>query len=131
MPLEEVPMPSADTPAAPRPADRAHIADAHDLLRVRGARENNLRGIDLDLPKRRLTVVPAAAGPRKGYLMFGAIAPEPQRMISETYSCFVQGFVPQLARPDMDSLEGLTTAIVVDQERMGANVRSTVGTVTD
>ena len=124
-------MPSADTPAAPRPADRAHIADAHDLLRVRGARENNLRGIDLDLPKRRLTVFTGVSGSGKSSLMFGTIAAESQRMINETYSSFVQGFMPQLARPDMDSLEGLTTAIVVDQERMGANVRSTVGTVTD
>lgn len=109
----------------------AHPADAHDLIRVRGARENNLRDISLDLPKRRLTVFTGVSGSGKSSLVFGTIAAESQRMINETYSSFVQGFMPQLARPDVDSLEGLTTAIIVDQERMGANVRSTVGTVTD
>ncbi|MDN6329929.1 MAG: excinuclease ABC subunit UvrA, partial [Brachybacterium sp.] len=112
-------------PASPHPAD------AHDLIRVRGARENNLRGISLDIPKRRLTVFTGVSGSGKSSLVFGTVAAESQRMINETYSSFVQGFMPQLARPDVDSLEGLTTAIIVDQERMGANVRSTVGTVTD
>ena len=109
----------------------AHPADVHDLIRVRGARENNLRDISLDIPKRRLTVFTGVSGSGKSSLVFGTIAAESQRMINETYSSFVQGFMPQLARPDVDSLEGLTTAIIVDQERMGANVRSTVGTVTD
>ena len=109
----------------------SHPADAHDLIRVRGARENNLRDISLDLPKRRLTVFTGVSGSGKSSLVFGTIAAESQRMINETYSSFVQGFMPQLARPDVDSLDGLTTAIIVDQERMGANVRSTVGTVTD
>ena len=109
----------------------AHPADVHDLIRVRGARENNLRDISLDIPKRRLTVFTGVSGSGKSSLVFGTIAAESQRMINETYSSFVQGFMPQLARPDVDSLEGLTTAIFVDQERMGANVRSTVGTVTD
>ncbi|MGO1479615.1 MAG: ATP-binding cassette domain-containing protein [Brachybacterium sp.] len=108
-----------------------HAADAHDLIRVRGARENNLRGISLDIPKRRLTVFTGVSGSGKSSLVFGTIAAESQRMINETYSSFVQGFMPQLARPDVDSLDGLTTAIIVDQERMGANVRSTVGTATD
>ncbi|MGO2556620.1 ATP-binding cassette domain-containing protein [Brachybacterium sp.] len=112
-------------PASPHPAD------AHDLIRVRGARETNLRGISLDIPKRRLTVFTGVSGSGKSSLVFGTVAAESQRMINETYSSFVQGFMPQLARPDVDSLEGLTTAIIVDQERMGANVRSTVGTVTD
>ena len=106
-------------------------ADAHDLIRVRGARENNLRDLSLDLPKRRLTVFTGVSGSGKSSLVFGTIAAESQRMINETYSAFVQGFMPQLARPDVDELQGLTTAIIVDQERMGANVRSTVGTVTD
>ena len=108
----------------------SHPADAHDLIRVRGARENNLRDISLDLPKRRLTVFTGVSGSGKSSLVFGTIAAESQRMINETYSSFVQGFMPQLARPDVDELSGLTTAIIVDQERMGANVRSTVGTVT-
>ena len=108
-----------------------HAADGHDLIRVRGARENNLRGIDLDLPKRRLTVFTGVSGSGKSSLVFGTIAAESQRMINETYSSFVQGFMPNLGRPDVDSLEGLTTAFIVDQERMGANARSTVGTVTD
>ena len=108
-----------------------HPADAHDVIRVRGARENNLRDLSLDLPKRRLTVFTGVSGSGKSSLVFGTIAAESQRMINETYSSFVQGFMPQLARPDVDELSGLTTAIIVDQERMGANVRSTVGTVTD
>ncbi|WP_270407072.1 excinuclease ABC subunit UvrA [Brachybacterium paraconglomeratum] len=108
-----------------------HPADAHDVIRVRGARENNLRDLSLDLPKRRLTVFTGVSGSGKSSLVFGTIAAESQRMINETYSSFVQGFMPQLARPEVDDLQGLTTAIIVDQERMGANVRSTVGTVTD
>jgi len=108
-----------------------HPADAHDVIRVRGARENNLRDLSLDLPKRRLTVFTGVSGSGKSSLVFGTIAAESQRMINETYSSFVQGFMPQLARPEVDELSGLTTAIIVDQERMGANVRSAVGTVTD
>ncbi|HEU0103866.1 MAG TPA: excinuclease ABC subunit UvrA [Mycobacteriales bacterium] len=108
-----------------------HPADRHDLIRVRGARVNNLRDISLEIPKRRLTVFTGLSGSGKSSLVFGTIAAESQRMINETYSAFVQGFMPTLARPDVDLLEGLTTAILVDQERMGANVRSTVGTATD
>jgi excinuclease UvrABC ATPase subunit len=100
-------------------------------IQVRGARENNLRDISLDIPKRRLTVFTGVSGSGKSSLVFGTVAAESQRLINETYSAFVQGFMPTLARPDVDSLEGLTTAIILDQERMGANVRSTVGTVTD
>jgi len=100
-------------------------------IEVRGARENNLRSVSLDIPKRRLTVFTGVSGSGKSSLVFGTIAAESQRLINETYSAFVQGFMPTLARPDVDSLEGLTTAIILDQERMGANVRSTVGTVTD
>jgi excinuclease UvrABC ATPase subunit len=108
-----------------------HSADSHDRIRVQGARENNLKNISLDLPKRRLTVFTGVSGSGKSSLVFGTIAAESQRMINETYSAFVQGFMPTLARPDVDVLEGLTTAIIVDQERMGANSRSTVGTATD
>jgi excinuclease UvrABC ATPase subunit len=100
-------------------------------IEVRGARENNLRDISLDIPKRRLTVFTGVSGSGKSSLVFATIAAESQRLINETYSSFVQGFMPTLARPDVDSLEGLTTALILDQERMGANVRSTVGTVTD
>ena len=110
---------------------RTHVADAHDLIRVQGARENNLQDVSLDLPKRRLTVFTGVSGSGKSSLVFSTIAAESQRMINETYSAFVQGFMPTLARPDVDVLEGLTTAIIVDQERMGANARSTVGTATD
>ncbi len=106
-------------------------ADNHDLIRVRGARENNLTGVDVDLPKRRLTVFTGVSGSGKSSLVFGTIAAESQRLINETYSAFVQGFMPTLARPEVDLLDGLTTAIIVDQERLGANPRSTVGTVTD
>jgi len=106
-------------------------ADSHDVIRVRGAREHNLRDVDVDLPKRRLTVFTGVSGSGKSSLVFGTIAAESQRMINETYSAFVQGFMPSQARPDVDVLEGLTTAIIVDQERMGANSRSTVGTATD
>ncbi len=108
-----------------------HVADAHDLIRVRGARVNNLKDISVDIPKRRLTVFTGVSGSGKSSLVFGTIAAESQRMINETYSAFVQGFMPTLARPDVDVLDGLTTAIIVDQERMGANTRSTVGTATD
>ncbi|MFC8303371.1 ATP-binding cassette domain-containing protein [Specibacter sp. NPDC057265] len=109
----------------------AHQADSHEMIRVRGARVNNLKNVSVEIPKRRLTVFTGVSGSGKSSLVFGTIAAESQRMINETYSAFVQGFMPTLARPDVDVLEGLTTAIVVDQERMGANPRSTVGTVTD
>ncbi|MCP2032976.1 excinuclease UvrABC ATPase subunit [Okibacterium sp. HSC-33S16] len=112
-------------------AAETHPADRHDLIRVQGARVNNLKDISLVLPKRRLTVFTGLSGSGKSSLVFGTIAAESQRMINETYSAFVQGFMPNLARPDVDVLEGLTTAIIVDQERMGANSRSTVGTATD
>jgi excinuclease UvrABC ATPase subunit len=107
------------------------LADSHDLIRVQGARENNLKGVSVELPKRRLTVFTGVSGSGKSSLVFATIAAESQRMINETYSAFVQGFMPSLARPEVDVLEGLTTAIIVDQERLGANPRSTVGTVTD
>ena len=108
-----------------------HIADSHDLIRVQGARVNNLRDVSIEIPKRRLTVFTGVSGSGKSSLVFGTIAADSQRLINETYSAFVQGFMPTLARPDVDLLEGLTTAIIVDQERMGANARSTVGTATD
>ena len=114
---------------APGPAP--HVADSHDLIRVHGARENNLRDVSVEIPKRRLTVFTGVSGSGKSSLVFDTIAAESQRMINETYSAFVQGFMPTLARPDVDVLDGLTTAIIVDQERMGANARSTVGTATD
>ncbi len=112
-------------------APASHTADIHDLIRVQGARVNNLKDISVELPKRRLTVFTGVSGSGKSSLVFGTIAAESQRMINETYSAFVQGFMPTLARPDVDVLEGLTTAILVDQERMGADPRSTVGTATD
>jgi excinuclease UvrABC ATPase subunit len=108
-----------------------HAADSHDLIRVHGARENNLKDVSVEIPKRRLTVFTGVSGSGKSSLVFDTIAAESQRMINETYSAFVQGFMPTLARPEVDVLEGLTTAIIVDQERMGANPRSTVGTATD
>ncbi|MCO4238224.1 excinuclease ABC subunit UvrA [Pseudarthrobacter sp. MDT3-28] len=108
-----------------------HVADSHDLISVQGARENNLKDISIEIPKRRLTVFTGVSGSGKSSLVFATIAAESQRMINETYSAFVQGFMPNLARPDVDHLDGLTTAIIVDQERMGANPRSTVGTATD
>jgi len=108
-----------------------HAADSHDLIRVQGARVNNLKDISVELPKRRLTVFTGVSGSGKSSLVFATIAAESQRMINETYSAFVQGFMPTLARPDVDVLDGLTTAIIVDQERMGSNPRSTVGTATD
>jgi excinuclease UvrABC ATPase subunit len=114
----------------PTPAS-AHPADNHDVIRVVGARENNLKGVSLDIPKRRLTVFTGVSGSGKSSLVFKTIAADSQRLINETYSAFLQGFMPTLARPDVDSLDGLTTAIIVDQERMGANSRSTVGTATD
>ncbi len=106
-------------------------ADRHDMIRVHGARVNNLKDISVAIPKRRLTVFTGVSGSGKSSLVFGTIAAESQRLINETYSAFVQGFMPTMGRPDVDVLEGLTTAILVDQERMGANPRSTVGTVTD
>jgi excinuclease ABC A subunit len=122
-------MSTATRTGTPSPAP--HAADSHDLIRVRGARENNLKDISLEIPKRRLTVFTGVSGSGKSSLVFSTIAAESQRLINETYSAFVQGFMPTLARPDVDVLDGLTTAIIVDQERMGVNVRSTVGTVTD
>ncbi|HEX7396515.1 MAG TPA: excinuclease ABC subunit UvrA, partial [Propionibacteriaceae bacterium] len=108
-----------------------HGADSHDLIRVHGARVNNLKDVSVEIPKRRLTVFTGVSGSGKTSLVFNTIAAESQRLINETYSAFVQGFMPTLARPDVDVLDGLTTAIIVDQERMGANSRSTVGTATD
>src|SRR6478736_5822775 len=108
-----------------------HEADNHDLIRVTGARVNNLKDISVEIPKRRLTVFTGVSGSGKSSLVFGTIAAESQRLINETYSAFVQGFMPTQSRPEVDLLEGLTTAIIVDQERMGSNPRSTVGTVTD
>ncbi len=115
-----------DTQSAAR-----HAADSHDLIRVQGARVNNLKDVSVEIPKRRLTVFTGVSGSGKSSLVFSTIAAESQRMINETYSAFVQGFMPTLARPEVDVLDGLTTAIIVDQERMGANTRSTVGTATD
>ncbi len=109
----------------------AHVADSHDLIRVHGARENNLKDVSIALPKRRLTVFTGVSGSGKSSLVFNTIAAESQRLINETYSAFIQGFMPTMTRPDVDILDGLTTAIIVDQERIGANPRSTVGTVTD
>jgi len=108
-----------------------HVADSHGLIRVQGARVNNLKDVSIELPKRRLTVFTGVSGSGKSSLVFGTIAAESQRLINETYSAFVQGFMPAQSRPEVDLLEGLTTAIIVDQERIGSNPRSTVGTVTD
>jgi len=108
-----------------------HAADSHDLIRVTGARVNNLKDVSVELPKRRLTVFTGVSGSGKSSLVFGTIAAESQRLINETYSAFIQGFMPTVARPEVDLLDGLTTAIIVDQERMGSNPRSTVGTATD
>ncbi len=119
-------MATRDTPSPP-----LHAADSHDLIRVHGARVNNLKDVSVEIPKRRLTVFTGVSGSGKSSLVFGTIAAESQRMINETYSAFVQGFMPTLARPEVDVLDGLTTAILVDQERMGANARSTLGTATD
>jgi len=117
---------STETPAA-----ATHAADSHDLIRVLGARVNNLKDVSVELPKRRLTVFTGVSGSGKSSLVFSTIAAESQRLINETYSSFVQGFMPTLARPDVDVLDGLTTAIIVDQQRLGADPRSTVGTATD
>jgi excinuclease UvrABC ATPase subunit len=114
-----------------RQSPALQVADSHDLIRVQGARVNNLKNVSIEIPKRRLTVFTGVSGSGKSSLVFDTIAAESQRMINETYSAFVQGFMPTLARPEVDLLEGLTTAIIVDQERMGANPRSTVGTATD
>src|SRR6187551_3817965 len=108
-----------------------HPADTHDLIRVQGARENNLKDVSVEIPKRRLTVFTGVSGSGKSSLVFGTIAADSQRLINETYSAFLQGFMPTVSRPEVDVLDGLTTAIIVDQERMGANSRSTVGTATD
>src|SRR5213594_2949519 len=108
-----------------------HVADSHDLIRVHGARVNNLKDVSVEIPKRRLTVFTGVSGSGKSSLVFGTIAAESQRLINETYGAFVQGFMPTLARPEVDVLDGLTTAIIVDQQRMGADPRSTVGTATD
>ncbi len=116
---------------ASAPQQPAHVADAHEVIRVIGARENNLQGIDVEIPKRRLTVFTGVSGSGKSSLVFGTIANESQRLINETYPTFVQQFMGQLSRPDVDALENISPAIVVDQERMGANARSTVGTATD
>ena len=120
-------MPSSTKTQSPAP----HVADSHDLIRVHGARVNNLRDVSIEIPKRRLTVFTGVSGSGKSSLVFDTIAAESQRLINETYSAFLQGFMPSLARPEVDLLDGLTTAIIVDQERMGANPRSTVGTATD
>ncbi|MBB4981592.1 excinuclease UvrABC ATPase subunit [Streptomyces sp. SFB5A] len=119
---------------APRTDEQAsapHAADRHDLIRVHGARENNLKDVSIEIPKRRLTVFTGVSGSGKSSLVFDTIAAESQRLINETYSSFVQGFMPTLSRPEVDVLEGLTTAIIVDQQRLGADPRSTVGTATD
>src|SRR6188472_93011 len=118
------------------PTSTPHIrgqapADSHALIRVQGARVNNLKDVSVEIPKRRLSVFTGISGSGKSSLVFATIAAESQRLINETYSAFLQGFMPTLARPDVDVLEGLTTAILVDQERMGVNARSTVGTATD
>jgi len=124
-------VPIDERPREPAGAGSDHPADRHDVISVRGARENNLREVSLDLPKRRLSVFTGVSGSGKSSLVFGTIAAESRRLIDETYSTFVQGFMPNLPRPDVDVLEGLTTAILVDQEWLGANPRSTLGTATD
>src|SRR5580692_7670571 len=114
-----------------RSTDKQAAAASHDRIRVLGARENNLKDVSVVLPKRLLTVFTGVSGSGKTSLVFDTIAADSQRLINETYSAFVQGFMPTLARPDVDVLEGLTTAIIVDQQRMGSDPRSTVGTATD
>lgn len=109
----------------------SHPADTHQVIRITGARNNNLKNVTVEIPKRRLTVFTGISGSGKSSLAFGVVAAESQRLINETYSAFVQGFMPHQDRPDVDSIEGLTSAIIVDQERLGANPRSTVGTATD
>src|SRR3982075_3663719 len=108
-----------------------HVADSHDLIRVQGARENNLKDVSVEIPKRRLTVFTGISGSGKSSLVFGTIAAESQRLINETYPAFVQQFMPRYGQPDADSLENLSAAIIVDQQRLGGNSRSTVATVTD
>ncbi|MCW5252588.1 excinuclease ABC subunit UvrA [Streptomyces sp. SHP 1-2] len=132
-PTTPAPTPAEPAPAASpaEPASAAHTADRHDVIRVHGARENNLRDVSIEIPKRRLTVFTGVSGSGKSSLVLDTVAAESQRLINETYSAFVQGFIPTLARPEVDVLDGLTTAIVVDQRRMGADPRSTVGTATD
>ncbi|MFI1718644.1 ATP-binding cassette domain-containing protein [Streptomyces litmocidini] len=120
-----------EAPGADGQASAPHAADRHDLIRVHGARENNLKDVSIEIPKRRLTAFTGVSGSGKSSLVFDTIAAESQRLINETYSAFVQGFMPTLARPEVDVLEGLTTAIIVDQQRLGADPRSTVGTATD
>src|SRR6201984_2701822 len=122
-------MSMATRPGTQPPA--VHAADSHGLIWVHGARENNLKDVTLEIPKRRLTVFTGVSGSGKSSLVFDTIAAESQRLIKETYSAFLQGFMPTLARPEVDVLEGLTTAISVDQQRMGSDPRSTVGTATD
>src|SRR5687768_7989123 len=122
-------MSTAKKAVSPPPA--LHVADRHDLIRVHGARVNNLKDVSVELPKRRLTVFTGVSGSGKSSLVFGTIAAESQRMINETYTAFVQSFMPSIGRPDVDGLHNLSAAIIVDQERMGANSRSTVGTATD
>jgi excinuclease UvrABC ATPase subunit len=129
--MSKVKRADTESPARRRLGEGRHAADRHDLIRVQGARVNNLKDVSVEIAKRRLTVFTGVSGSGKSSLVFGTIAAESQRMINETYSAFVQGFMPALARPDVDVLDGLTTAIIVDQERMGANARSTVGTATD
>src|SRR5580658_2837755 len=116
---------------ATRQDKQPKAAERHDLIRVHGARVNNLKDVNVAIPKRQLTVFTGVSGSGKSSLVFGTIAAESQRLINETYSAFVQGFMPTLGRPEVDVLEGLTTAILVDQHRMGADPRSTVGTATD
>src|SRR5258705_13676753 len=120
-----------DDRIANMPSSSQHAADSHDLIRIQGARENNLKDVSVEIPKRRLTVFTGVSGSGKSSLVFGTVAAESQRLINETYRAFVQGFMPALARPEVDVLDGLTTAIIVDQQRMGADPRSTVGAATD
>src|SRR5690606_13328428 len=130
--LPAPPQPCSEPPMSTKPASELRPpADRHDVIRVKGDRENKLKDVSVELPKRRLTVFTGVSGSGKSSLVFGTIAAESQRLINETYSAFVQGFMPSLARPEVDVLEGLTTALIVAQERMGANARSTVGTATD
>src|SRR5579862_2362720 len=122
-----MPKAARSTPVSPATV----AADSHDLIRVHGARVNNLKDVSVEIPKRRLTVFTGVSGSGKSSLVFDTIAAESQRLINETYSAFVQGFMPTQARPDVDVLDGLTTAIIVGQERLGGDARSTVGTATD
>src|SRR4029079_8347757 len=130
-PTEGETMSKARKGTADREPSALPDADSHDVIRVHGARENNLKDVSIEIPKRRLTVFTGVSGSGKSSLVFDTIAAESQRLINETYSTFVQGFMPTLPRPEVDVLDGLTTAIIVDQQRMGADTRSTVGTATD